>query len=216
MAKTSQKVISCEAYDIVRVDVKFKTSYKILLKILARRQPWVAHVVKTCNTNETHVLIGVTAVIKTWGDAIKRESKGICHGQSTVIGRVLRIGITGNSVCLAAYHWQIYFSVLGQCLGSASAMEQPLTAIPRHTSGQSQNWPKITTYDQVHQIFITSCTWFRCGVLCDWGFSDAMLWPKTRSALAGVMAWQDIICTNVDLSTRTVTLGPILRYLSHW
>ena len=169
-----------------------------------------------CSTRETHVIILVTAVIKTWGDAVRRESLGICYGQSTVIRRVLRVGIMGNSMCLAAYHWQIYFSALGQYLGSASAVEQPPMAIPHHTARQSQNWPKFTTYDHVHQIFITSCMWFRYGVLYDRGFSDTMLWPKTRSALAGVMAWQDIVCTNVDLSTRTVTLGPILRYLSHW
>ena len=114
-----------------------------LLKILARRQPRLAHVVKTCNTSETHVIIRVPAVIKTWGDAVRCESLGICHGQSTVIGRVLPVGITGNSVYLADYHWQIYFSMLRQCLGSASAVEQPPTAIPRHKARPSQNWPKI-------------------------------------------------------------------------
>ena len=36
-----------------------------LLKILARGQPRATHVVKTCNTRETHVIIHVTAVIKT-------------------------------------------------------------------------------------------------------------------------------------------------------
>ena len=90
-----------------------------LLKILACGQPRVAHVVKTRNTRETHVIIRVPAVIKTWGDAVRRESLGVCLGQSTVIGRMLRVGITGNSVCLAAYHWQLDFSVLGQGLGSA-------------------------------------------------------------------------------------------------
>ena len=30
-----------------------------------------------------------------------------CHGQSTAIGRVLRVGIAANSVCLGAYHWQM-------------------------------------------------------------------------------------------------------------
>ena len=60
--------------------------------------------VKTCNTHETHVIMCVLAVIKTWGDAVRLEGLGICHGQSTVIRRVLRVGITGNSVCLAAYH----------------------------------------------------------------------------------------------------------------
>ena len=35
---------------------------------------------------------------------VRRQSLAVCHGQSTVIGRVLRVGITGNSVCLAAYH----------------------------------------------------------------------------------------------------------------
>ena len=114
-----------------------------LLKILARGQPRVAHVVKTCNTRETHVINRVPAVIKTWGDAVRRERLGICHGQSTVIGRVLRVGITGNSVRLASYHWQIYFSVLRQCLGSASAVEQPPTAIHRHKARPSQNWQKF-------------------------------------------------------------------------
>ena len=75
-----------------------------LPKIFARGQPRVAHVVKTCNTRETHVIIRVPTVIKTWGDAVRRESLGVCLGQSTVIGRVLRVGITGNSVCLAVYH----------------------------------------------------------------------------------------------------------------
>ena len=57
--------------------------------------------------------------------------------------------------------------MLRQCLGSASAVEQPPTAIPSHKARPSQNWPKITTYDHVYQIFIISCTWFRRGVLCD-------------------------------------------------
>ena len=61
--------------------------------------------------------------------------------------------------------------MLRQCLGSASAVEQPPTAKPRHKARPSQNWPKITTYDHVHQIFITSCTWFRRGVLCDRGLT---------------------------------------------
>ena len=170
-AKTRQKVVSREADDVVRVDVEFKTSClqsiyrrgrtrrKIrtasdaaksfeLLKILARGQPRVAHVVKTCNTRETHVIIRVPAVIKTWGDAVRRESLGVCLGQSTVIGRVLRVGITGNSVCLATYHWQMDFSVLRQCLGSASAVEQSPTAIPRTKHGQAkidQKLPPTTT-----------------------------------------------------------------------
>ena len=45
----------------------------------------------------------------------------------------------------------------------------------RHTPYEarpSQNWPKITTSDHVHQIFITSCTWFKRGVLCDRGLSN--------------------------------------------
>ena len=114
-----------------------------LLKILAREQPRVAHVVKTCNTRETHMISRVPAVIKTLGDAVRRERLGSCHGQSTVIGRVLRVGITGNSVCLASYHWQIYLSVLRHCLGSSSAVEQPPTAIPRHKARPSQNWQKL-------------------------------------------------------------------------
>ena len=108
-----------------------------LLKILARRQPRVAHVVKTCNTCETHVIIRVPAVIKTWWDAVRHESLGICQGQSTVIGRVLRVGITGNSLCLAGYHWQKYFSVPRQCFSLG-------TAADGHTPSQSKAKPKLT------------------------------------------------------------------------
>ena len=57
--------------------------------------------------------------------------------------------------------------MLRQCFSSG-------TAADCHTSYKaqpSQNWPKIATYDHVHQIFIASCTWFRRGVLCDPGFS---------------------------------------------
>ena len=56
-----------------------------LLKILARGQPRAAHVLKTCNKRETQVIIRVPAVIKTWGDAVRRDSLGVCHGQGTVI-----------------------------------------------------------------------------------------------------------------------------------
>ena len=59
--------------------------------------------------------------------------------------------------------------MLRQCFSSG-------TAADGHTpykARSSQNWPKITTYDHVHQIFITSCTWFRGGVLCDRGFIKA-------------------------------------------
>ena len=121
-------------------------------------------------------MIRVPAVIKTWGDAVRRESLGICHGQSTVIGRVLRVGNTGKKRVFSGLSLtNIFFraqAVLRQCLGSASAVEQPPTAIPSHKARPSQNWPTITTYDHVHQIFITSCTWFRRGVLCDQGFTD--------------------------------------------
>ena len=58
-----------------------------------------------------------------------------------------------------------WLAVLRQCFSSGRAADghTPYKAWP------SQNWPKITTNNQVHQIFITSCTWFRCGVLCDRG-----------------------------------------------
>ena len=75
-----------------------------MLKILARGKPRVAHVEKTCNTREIHVIIRGPAVIKTWEDAVRGESLAVCHGHSTVIGRVLRVAITGNCVCSAAYH----------------------------------------------------------------------------------------------------------------
>ena len=102
----------------------------------------------TWNTRETHVIIRVPAVIKSWGHAVRRESLEACPGQSTVIGRVLRDGIAENSVCLAAYHWRMGFPVLRQCLGRASAVEQPLMAIPRTKHGQAkidQKLPLTTT-----------------------------------------------------------------------
>ena len=185
MAKTRQKAISHEADDVVplmsslswfiEVAGQWEKSERRRLKVLACGQPWAAHVVRTCNTRGTHVIIHVPAVIKTWADVVRRESLGVCHGQSTVIERVLHVGNTGNSVCLVAYRWQMNFSigwtwlaVLRQCFssGTASNGHTPYKARP------SQNLPKITTYDQVHQIFITSRTWFRCGVLWDWGFRE--------------------------------------------
>ena len=96
---------------------------------------------------------------------VRRESLGIGHGQSMVIGRVLHVGITGNSMCLAAYHWQIYFSVLRQCPGSASAVEQLPTAIPHAKHSK----PKLT---QNYHLRPRSCTWFRRGVLGDRGFTN--------------------------------------------
>ena len=61
--------------------------------------------VKTCNVREKHVIISDLAVINTWGDMVRRESSAVEHGQRTVIGRVLHVGITAYSVGLAAYHW---------------------------------------------------------------------------------------------------------------
>ena len=57
--------------------------------------------------------------------------------------------------------------MLRQCFSSGTAADghTPYKARP------SQSWPKITTYNHVHQIFITFCTWFRRGVLCDRGFT---------------------------------------------
>ncbi|KAH3801622.1 hypothetical protein DPMN_155279 [Dreissena polymorpha] len=66
-----------------------ETSFE-LLNTLFRGQPRVIHVVMTCNTRESHVIIRVPAVIKTLEDAVRRESLADCHGQSTVIGRVFR------------------------------------------------------------------------------------------------------------------------------
>ena len=112
--------------------------------------------VKTCNTCETHVIIRVPAVIKTWGDAVRRESWGVCHGESTVIRQVLR-------------HWQMDFSAYWTLLAMLRQCFSSGTAANGHTSYKarpSQNWPTITTYDHVQQTF---CTRFRRGVLCDRG-----------------------------------------------
>ena len=72
--------------------------------------------------------------------------------------------------------------MLRRCLGSTSALEQPPTAMPRHKARPSQNWPKITTYDHVHQIFITPFTRFRRGVLCDRGFGNKLQLNSNRNS----------------------------------
>ena len=73
----------------MRGKIRMAKSFE-LLKILARRQLQPAHMVKMCNTHETHVIIHVQVVIKTWGDMVRHESLGVSYGQSMVIGWVLR------------------------------------------------------------------------------------------------------------------------------
>jgi hypothetical protein len=53
----------------------------------------------------------ITRQIKTWEEPVRRKSLAVCQGQSTVIGRVLRVGINGNSLSFAAYHRQVDLSV---------------------------------------------------------------------------------------------------------
>ena len=62
------------------------------------------------------------------------------------------------------------------------------TAADGHTPSQSTAKPKLTkttTYDYVHQIFITSCTWFRRGVLCDRGFSSNGFDVRSKGCCGG-------------------------------
>ena len=119
-----------EADDVVRVDVELKTSYSRFLGVAGHgenrkgvgrgKKLWTPQsfsprtstggtrgkdVQHTWNT----MIIHVPAVINTWGDAVRRETSRVCHGQGTVIRRVFGVGITGNSVCLSAYHWQTDF-----------------------------------------------------------------------------------------------------------
>ena len=107
------------------------------------RKPWVAHVVNTCNTRETHVTIRVPAVGRRGKTRKFRGLSRAEHGH----GRVLRVGITGNSVCLAAYDLQMDFSMPRQCLGSAWAVLRQCfssgTAADGHTV-QSTAKPKLT------------------------------------------------------------------------
>ena len=74
----------------IGTELDAETSFE-LLKILYRGQPRAAHVVKTCNTRATHVIIRVSAVIKTWEDAVRRESlSGLSraeHGHWTCVPR---------------------------------------------------------------------------------------------------------------------------------
>ena len=83
-AKKRQNVVSRETADVVRVEDELQPRCRSgrtwgkdrngvgrgrkfeLLKTLARGQARTAHVVSTCNTRETHVIIHVPAVIKTW------------------------------------------------------------------------------------------------------------------------------------------------------
>ena len=83
-AKKRQKVVSRETADVARVEDKLqprcrrgRTWGKIgtasdaeesleLFKTSQRGQARTAHVVTTCNKRETHVIICVPAVIKTW------------------------------------------------------------------------------------------------------------------------------------------------------
>ena len=121
-AKTRQKVVSRGADDVIRVVVEFRTSYSRFIDVAGRgenrndvgrgKKFWTAQ-------NFSPLIIRVPAVIKTWGDAIRCESLGVCHGHSTVIGRVLCVGITGNNVCLAAYPWKMDFCRVLDVVSSA-------------------------------------------------------------------------------------------------
>ena len=58
-----------------------------LLKNLFRVQSRTTDVVKTWSRRGTHVIVRALAVIKTWGDAVRRESLAVYHGQSTAVTR---------------------------------------------------------------------------------------------------------------------------------
>ena len=62
-----------------------------------------------------------------------------------VIGRVLRVGITVNSVCLVAYHWQMDFSAYWMWLAMLRQCFSSGTAADGHTPYKIQpspSWPK--------------------------------------------------------------------------
>ena len=96
---------------------------------------------------------------------------------------------------LALHVGWTWVAVLRQCFSSGTAADghTPYKARP------IQNWPKITTYDHVHQIFMTSCTWFRRGVLCDRGLSPRTTTGGTRGKDVQ-HAWntRDIPCSGSD------------------
>ncbi len=127
-AKIRQRMVCREAHNVVRVSVDFQTSYTRFIdvagrgkslnvlncsKLLTRTTTGITcgkDVQHTWYTRKTHAIIRVMPAMKSWRDALGRESLAICHGQKTVIGGVLRVGITGNSVCLTSYHWQMDFT----------------------------------------------------------------------------------------------------------
>ena len=65
--------------------------------------------VKMFDTCKTHMIICVPAVIKAWGHAVRHKSLAVCYGQRTGVASQF-VGITGSSVCVAAYHCQMDFS----------------------------------------------------------------------------------------------------------
>ena len=110
--------------------------------------------------------------------------------------------------------------MLRQCFSSGTAADghTPYKAQPR------QNWPKITTYDHIPQIFITSCTWFRRGVLCYRGFRKKLKWHINRNSyifiqenafknvtwkIAAILSWPQCVKTEVQSATIILPHGDI-------
>ena len=184
--------------------------------------------ITTCNTCETHVIIRVPTAIKTWEHAVRRVNLTVLHRQSTVFGRVLRVGITENIVCLAAYHWQMDFAPYWTWLAVLRQFFSSGTAADGHTpykARPSQNWPKFETDDHVHQIFITSCAWLRRGVLCDRGFTEkwtnrALVTPPQSSPNVDivVLPWTQILkqcCFKTAQVVNFYTTGEII-FFAYW
>ena len=92
--------------------------------------------------------------------------------------------------------------MLKQCFSSGTATN----GHTQYEARPSQNWPKITTYDHVPQIFVTSCTWLRRGVLCDRGLRCIentersiyhFSWPCLNGCMHNLKSQHGLVITSI-------------------
>ena len=88
----------------------FKTSYGRFVDVVGHGEKSERHRTRKKSFELLKIFIPRTTMGGTRGKHVQHTRStrsAFCHGQSTAIGRVLRVGIAGNSVCLAAYHCQM-------------------------------------------------------------------------------------------------------------
>ena len=183
-AKTRQKVVSRKADDVVRVDVEFKASSGRFKDMAGRGENrngvgsvktfWTAqnfsprpNTAGTCGKDVQHTwntrdnpCSGSDSNLGRRGKT--RKFRGLSraeHGHRTGVTRwyhgkycvISGLSMTNGFFRIHITTWT-WLAVLRQCFSSGSDADghTPYKVRPSH------NWPKVTTYDHVHQIFITS------------------------------------------------------------